>query len=155
MTAAETTTPAAGRGRAAGRFAFTLLIFALVGPIVGGLVTIAGLTLFGMNIWEPGDAMMVIGVMIIYGLWIAYPLGIVPAVIVGVLIGIKDIYGGTRFWQAIILGVVAGLVWSRYAGSSAEWGKTFVTPVLVAAALIATIVCWRLTRRRIRSGAPA
>ena len=153
MSAAESAAPATGRARAIGRFVFTLLIFALVGPVVGGLVTIAGLTVFGMNIWQPGDAVMVIMAMVIYGLWIAYPLGIIPAIAVGAVIGVKDIYGGTPLWLATVIGIVAGLIWSRYGGSGADWGQTFLTPVLVAAAVIGTLVCWRLTRRKSPVGA--
>jgi hypothetical protein len=148
MTAAETTAPQPNRGRTVGRFIVTLVIFALVGPIIGGLVTIAGLTLFGMNIWQPGDAMIVVATMMIYGLWIAYPLGIIPALVVGAVIAVKDIYGGTPFGLAAVVGLIAGLIWSRVVGNDSDWGQTFFTPVLIAASLIATIVCWRLTRRR-------
>lgn len=136
----------APRSRAALRFAGTVAVFALIGPIVGGLVVMIGVTVFGLKIWNPEDAVWVLLAMIVYGLWAAYPFGIVPSLAVGALVAWKDIYGGTSLALAALVGAVAGAIWGQFAEASGT--ANFLFPTLVAAGLIGTLVCWRLTRRK-------
>jgi hypothetical protein len=133
-------------GRTALRFAGTVAVFALIGPMVGGLVVMIGFIVFGLEIRDPEGAFWVLLAMIVYGLWAAYPLGLVPALSVGALVALKDIYGGTSFGLACLFGAVGGAIWGQFAEGSGT--GYFLFPTLVAAGLIGTLVCWRLTRRR-------
>ncbi|MEO8667762.1 MAG: hypothetical protein ABI399_04545 [Bauldia sp.] len=153
MSVADQGSVEGGRRRPALRFAATVAVFALIGPIVGGLVVMIGFTVFGLGIWKPEDAIWVMLAMIVYGLWASYPFGIIPAVSVGALVALKDMYGGMSFGLACLFGAVAGAVWSQLAGGSDT--ANFLFPTLVAAGLVGTVVCWRLTRGKRRSAEAA
>lgn len=131
-------------GRTVGRFLLTLLIFVLLGPLVGGIVTIFGIAI-GLFATAPvGDIAAIAMAMIIYGLWAAYPLGVIPAALVGLVIAIRDLYGGTGWWFAFVVGTVAGLVFLYSAGEGREG---IAVPVsFFAASLIATLACFGATR---------
>lgn len=126
----------------AGRIALTVLIFVGVGPLVGGLVLIAAIALSIPDATAEGMLSMAF-VMVLYGLWMSYPLGALPAALVGLVIGIRDATGGASLLFAAIVGSVAGALYVLMVGDN-EF------PVLLigyfAACLVPTVVCFGLTR---------
>lgn len=121
-----------------------VLVFVLLGPLIGGIVTIVGLVAFGMDIGTPGDAGMVIAAMMLYGLWMAYPIGALPAVIVGAVIAFSD-----AFWRettlsfAAMLGLAAGVGWALLFG---EAEQELLRILVLVSCLVATVLCWKATR---------
>jgi hypothetical protein len=121
-----------------------VLVFVLLGPLIGGIVTIVGLVAFGMDLDKPGDAGMVIAAMMLYGLWMAYPIGALPAVIVGAVIAFSDAFWReTTFSFAVMLGLAAGVGWALMFG---EAEQEVLRILVLVSCLIATVLCWKATR---------
>jgi hypothetical protein len=121
-----------------------VLVFVLLGPLVGGIVTIVGLVAFGMDLAKPGDAGMVIAAMMLYGLWMAYPIGALPAAIVGAVIGFADVFWReTTFSFAVLLGLATGVGWALLFG---EAEQELLRILVLASCLVATVLCWKATR---------
>ncbi|MGE0846939.1 MAG: hypothetical protein AB7L41_11785 [Flavobacteriaceae bacterium] len=127
------------------RFLATLAVFALVGPLVGGLITLAGLA-GQISGWTSSDTPMTFMAMAIYGLWAAYPLGIVPALIAGAAIAAKRLNGGEAgFPVALATGAVTGLVWTYGFMDAGRLDPPWLSVVFVVAAIGATLACWAIT----------
>src|SRR4029077_16997076 len=86
------------------RFALTVLVFALLGPLIGGAITIVGYVVFGFHITMPGEGGGAIPAALTYGLWLAYPIGLVPAAGVGAIIAVRDRFGGSSLPEAALIG---------------------------------------------------
>ena len=86
------------------RFVLTVLVFALLGPLIGGAITIVGYVIFGFHITLPGEAGWAILAALIYGLWLAYPIGLVPAAGLGAIIAVRDRFGGSSLAEAALIG---------------------------------------------------
>lgn len=145
--AAPEATPAPGRPSGAKRVLRALLtvaVFALLGPVAGAAVTIVGFVLFGFGPISFSDAGLAMLAMTSYGLWIAYPVGIVPAAGVGAVVALLD-----AFWRetglpvALVIGVVGGVLWALVAATGAN--RLFDILVIVSC-ILATLLCWWLTR---------
>jgi hypothetical protein len=120
------------------------IVFVLLGPLIGGIITIVGLVVFGMEVDKPGDAGMVIAAMMLYGLWMAYPIGALPAATVGAVIGFSDAFWReTTFLSAAVLGLASGVAWSL-TFSDAE--NELLRILVVVSSLVATLLCWQATR---------
>jgi hypothetical protein len=126
------------------RFALTILVFAFLGPLIGGAVTIARYVIFGLHISVPGEAGWAILAMMIYGLWLAYPIGVVPAAGVGAIIAVRDRFGGSSLAEAALIGGGIGVLWALFV-SGTNYGNLFTVLVIIAS-LIAAVVSWKLTR---------
>ena len=121
-----------------------VLVFVLLGPLLGGIVTIVGLVAFGMDLAKPGDAGMVIAAMMLYGLWMAYPIGALPAAIVGAVIGFADVFWReTTFSFAVLLGLATGVGWALLFG---EAEQELLRILVLVSCLVATVLCWKATR---------
>jgi hypothetical protein len=121
-----------------------VLVFVLLGPLIGGIVTIVGLVAFGMDLAKPGDAGMVIAAMMLYGLWMAYPIGALPAAIVGAVIGLADVFWReTTFSFAVLLGLATGVGWALLFG---EAEQELLRILVLVSCLVATVLCWKATR---------
>jgi len=121
-----------------------VLVFVLLGPLIGGIVTIVGLVAFGMDLAKPGDAGMVIAAMMLYGLWMAYPIGALPAVIVGAVIAFSDAFWReTTFSFAVMLGLAAGVGWALMFGKAEQ---ELLRILVLVSCLVATVLCWKATR---------
>lgn len=126
------------------RFIVTVAIFCLLLPVIGGLVTILGYIAFGFHIGSLNKGTYVALGMLAYGLWLAYPLGFLPAAGIGAIVASRDLFGGTPFLESAALGGGIGVLWAVLA---AKWQlHDLFTQLVVASALIATVVCWALTR---------
>jgi hypothetical protein len=128
-----------------------VLLFAVLGPVVGGIVVIAGL-----GIWigypSPGDALAVMLTMMIYGLFVSYWMGAIPALLAGAVIGFMDAFrGGTTLAFAAALGAAMGIGWTVMMGGGTEAEQVVLHVLVVLASAVATIVCWLATRWRARA----
>lgn len=124
----------------------TLVVFAILGPPIGGLVVIASLAAQIPDATTEG-ATAVFLAMLIWGWWVSYPLGVIPALAAGVAIGIKRAWGdGAGFVFAAATGIVVGLVWTfgfmETYESEADWD---LMPGLLAGSIVATLACWLIT----------
>jgi len=126
------------------RFALTVLVFALLGPLIGGAITIVGYVVFGFHITMPGEVGWAILAALIYGLWLAYPIGLVPAAGVGAIIAVRDRFGGSSLAEAALIGGGVGVLWAVFV-SGKDYGNLFTVLVIIAS-LVAAAVCWKLTR---------
>jgi hypothetical protein len=119
------------------------------GPSLGGTVVIIGL-----GVWmvpsSPSDALFVILAMMIYGLWISYVVGAVPALFAGLAIGLMDAFrGGASLAFAVGLGAAMGVGWSMMTLAGREAEQIVIHLLIGLACIIATIVCWFATRWRV------
>ncbi|MCB1496143.1 MAG: hypothetical protein KDJ86_10185 [Bauldia sp.] len=125
---------------------FTMLVFAALGPAIGGLVVIATLVFLGFNV-TTHDASVWFLSATIWGLWLAYPIGAFPALLVGGIFAVVD-YDRQRstLLAAAFVGLMAGVVWVLSMGHSP--GDSLMSNAIVAGSGIATVCCWWLRRRR-------
>jgi hypothetical protein len=149
--------PAAAPRKSTGRLVAILAIFALAGPPIGALavsVTLALLTAasdLGSGRWsEAGSAIMVVTLAgTIFGLPIAYFVGILPALAVGLAVALWDRRKGLLSWRiALATALVPWLFLAMRAGDlieTDEGTRTWQASVLVAS-LAASIACWWLAR---------
>jgi hypothetical protein len=126
------------------RFALTVLVFALVGSLIGGAITIVGYVIFGFHITVPGQAGWMILAAMIYALWRAYPIGLVPAAGVGAIIAVRDRFRGSSLAEAALIGGGIGVLWALFV-SGRDYGNLFTVLVIIAS-LVAAAACWKLTR---------
>lgn len=123
----------------------TVAVFGLVGPLIAGLVVIGGLALFEFD--SPGEdfgAMFV--AMTIFGMRLAYTIGAVPAVLVGVFFAVVDFRRRrSGLLLAVVVGLLAGIGW-RYVIS--RWETSPLDNWMIVGSLVSTVVCWRICRRR-------
>ena len=126
------------------RFVLTVLVFALLGPLIGGAVTIVGYVIFGFHITLPGEAGWAILAALIYGIWLAYPIGLIPAAGVGAIIAVRDRFGGSSLAEAALIGGGIGVLWALFV-SGKNYGNLFTVLVIIAS-LVAAAICWKLTR---------
>jgi hypothetical protein len=112
-TGAEAIRPAqAHRGR---RVAAIALVFIAAGPIIAAAVGIALITLYAathgvgsqsalVQLWQ--SAVVFVAVAAIAG----YTVGIIPAAVAGLMIGVKEAYFGGAGWAfALVVGLLVGL----------------------------------------------
>ncbi|MCB1499668.1 MAG: hypothetical protein KDK07_07730 [Bauldia sp.] len=136
-------------GRAAGRALLTVLLFAAVGPLIGGLiVSLPDILTVIAAAHDAGNLFYFLFALVSVGVPAAYAMGVVPAAIVGAVIAIID-YGARRSdaWIAVVLGVLGGMLWP------VPWGSppaTLASPLeiwFLVASVISTWVCWFLSTR--------
>ena len=118
--------PAASPGgpwwRVALRVLITAALFGLLAPVIGALITIAGYLIFGFRVSLPGQAGWALLAGIGYGIWLEYPVGILPAAAVGALVGLRDtVDAGADIAFATIVGAAAGILWGCAAAGFPRW----------------------------------
>jgi hypothetical protein len=145
--AAPEAEPAPRRASGANRILraiLTVAVFALLGPVAGAAVTIVGFVLFGFGPISFSDAGLAMLAMTSYGLWIAYPVGILPAAGVGAVVALLD-----AFWRetglliALLIGIAGGVLWALVA---AKGSNRLFDALVIASCVLATLLCWWLTR---------
>ena len=138
--------PRPSGGRMALRAAITVLVFALLAPFAGALVVILGMMAYGFRPVSMSNVSLAGTAVLFYGFWLAYPLGFVPAAINGVLVAAIDAFRrGTTLLVAALIGLASGAVWGLVLNPRAG-GNRFFDGLAVAATVLATILCWWLTR---------
>jgi hypothetical protein len=126
------------------RFIITVVIFALLLPGVGGVITILGYILLSFGVPSFTKAGMMMAGAMAYGLWLAYPIGLVAGGGMGAIVAARDRVGGTTLAETGLLGAGAGLLWAIFAAKAHERGM--FTWLVIAATFLATLLSWSLTR---------
>jgi len=145
--------PAARPGPTAfGRALGTVLFFAVVGPLIGGVIV--GFRDMASVVVRGGD----LGVMLYFlfallsvGVPAAYAMGLAPAALVGAFFALVD-FGRRRSdpWLAIVVGALGGMLWP------VPWGEapsTLSSPLewhVFVASIVSTWVCWFASTRGAR-----
>ena len=141
MSEAFELTPAGPNSNRALRFVVTVAIFTLVVPVVAAAVTILGYLVFGFPVQPANEtSFYLLAGSLAYGLWKAHPLGFATAAGLGAIIAVRDLFGGTRFFEAVAISGAIGVVWAWLIAS----GKMhdLFTQLVVVSFVIATIACW-------------
>lgn len=135
-----------------GRALATVLLFAVFGPLIGGVIV-------GFR-----DILYVIGAdrdlgTILYflfafgsvGVPAAYAMGLVPAALVGLFFAAID-YGRVRSdaWLAVVIGALGGMLWPTPWGEPASTLSSPLEVQLFIASIVSTLVCWFLSTRGVR-----
>jgi hypothetical protein len=133
-----------------------LIVFVLVGPPVGALVFFLTMALFGMGQKVDLAGLGWIGLFaLIYGVPFSYLIGIGPAAVAGLAIGIRDAFFRTATWAfAILTGLGVGVGLLVMSGqqlfpptvSGTEYPIS--NPVLLVTCFLSTMFCWFIVRQR-------
>ncbi len=133
------------------RVLITAATFGLLGPMVGGAVFIVCVAAFLCFVMDSGDGWSGVPGAASVVPWIWIPTAVLPAALVGLLIGLIDqLIGRTSFVLAVAIGCFGGIAWSAVNfGAETDIDAVMASFVAVAAAF-ASGVCWRLTRWNVR-----
>jgi hypothetical protein len=142
----------AARSPRIGRVAAIVLVFVLLGPLLGSAVFSVATAMFGFG-WNVGayDALFITLFTWLFGAPMAYAVGFLPAVAAGLVIGIRQcFFGRASLLFAIATGLVVGALFLcvRWLLDVPDktYAPTFV-PIGLATCLLPTIVCWAIVRR--------
>jgi hypothetical protein len=144
------------------RFVRTSLVFALAGPVIGGVVSnLLAFVFFFIpvliSLHGLGNAFVIVRaafVVLLIGLLYSLILSIVPAIFAGFAIAAYEYFRGrSAWWLAIVVGVLAGIAsvpvywifmrWSPAIASSFDSGEALT---IIVGSVIASICCWWLVR---------
>jgi hypothetical protein len=135
------------------RWLLTIIVFALLGPIIGGHVAIAGLTV--LRTPNVGFSLEDWGALIAFPLtWmIAAAVGVPPALICGIAVSVARARGKRSIWHAAVIGAIIGVVavtiflanLTDRPDPPAQSGVMALV-LLFLPSLVSTLCCWRLTR---------
>jgi hypothetical protein len=139
-----------------------VLIFALVGPPIGGVTLITTMAVVNMgSATTTSDYVTVVLFGLIYGAVFAYLVGLLPAAVVGLIVAIRQVYFGRVTWLAALgLGSIAGLIFIYVVERAPAYDRSYpasVRPILVVTCLLPTVACWLIVRNWYRKpqAAPA
>ena len=132
-----------------------LIVFVIVGPPVGALVFFLTIALFGMGQQVDLAGLGWIGLFaVIYGVPFSYLIGIGPAAVAGLVIGIRDAFFRTATWAfAILTGLGVGVGLLVMSGQQlippTESGTEYPisNPVLIITCFLSTMFCWFIVRQ--------
>jgi len=135
-----------------GRVALIVLVFVLLGPLVGSAVFSIATAIFGFG-WNvgAGDAVFIALFTWLFGAPMAYAIGFPPAAAAGLVIGIRQcFFGRANLAYAAATGLIVGAVFLSGRGLIDPPDKTYAptfVPIAIATCLIATIACWAVVRK--------
>ena len=130
----------------------TLLLFAVLGPLVGGVIV--GFRDILTVIAAGRDLGTILYFLVAFGsvgVPAAYAMGLVPAAIVGLFFAALD-YGRVRSdaWLAVVIGALGGMLWPTPWGEPASTLSSPLEVQLFIASIVSTLVCWFLSTRGVR-----
>ena len=133
-----------------------LIVFVLVGPPVGALIFFLTIALLGMGQNFELAGLGWIGLFaLIYGVPFSYLIGIGPAAVAGLAIGIRDAFFRKATWAfAILTGLAVGVGFIVMSGQQlippTESGTEYPmsNPVLLVTCFLSTMFCWFIVRQR-------
>ncbi len=124
------------------------MVFMLLGPPVGAIVFMTATALTGMA--KGGDVSglgWIALFALIYAAPFSYFVGIVPAAIAGLLMGIRQAYFGRANWAyAVVVGLLVGFGMLFLTGQRIAVDADAPVPILLLTCLIPTLVCWLVVR---------
>jgi len=140
-----------------GRLFGIVAVFALAGPPIGGLVLSAFLAFLAAtphlttSSWADAGTTFMTGTLFgaLFGLPIAYFIGILPAALVGLAVAIWDSRKGLVSWRiAVCASLVPWLFIAMRAGDiiDADDGTQIWQISILLASVAAALVCWWLAR---------
>lgn len=137
-------TPPGPKAKRPLRFLVTVVIFTLAAPLVGVGLTIIGFILLGFPYKGGSNGAYAAMGLLAYGIWKAHPLGFAMGACIGVIVAVRDLFGGTRLLEAAAAGGAIGVVWAFLLAP----GKLhdLFPQLVVASFLVATVAGWALTR---------
>jgi hypothetical protein len=132
-----------------------LIVFLLVGPPVGALVFFLTIALFGMGQKVDLAGLGWIGLFaLIYGVPLSYLIGIGPAAVAGLVVGIRNAFFRPATWAfAILTGLGVGIGLLLMSGqqlipptaSGTEYPIS--NPILIVTCFVSTMVCWLIVKQ--------
>lgn len=137
---------------ALGRALGTVLFFAVVGPLIGGLVVgfrdILHVVLRGGDL---GSILYFLFALVSVGVPAAYAMGLVPAALVGAFFALVD-FGRRRSapWLAVVIGALGGMLWPVPWGSGPSTLSSPLEVQLLLASIVSTLICWFASTRGMR-----
>ena len=138
------------------KLANIVIMFVFVGPPLGGLTLLWFESIwsgFSGNGFSFAQTVKLTIAFVLGGLMLSYLFGVVPAAIVGVLVGLVEVrYGRTPWYVALALGLAVGLGYAVYrylvqnpaAGAAPKIYDAFVS-ILIC--VVPTMICWALVRK--------
>ena len=132
-----------------------MLLFALVGPLAGGLVFIALLAVWMGQGSDAAGIAALFAFMTIYGLFLSWFIGAAPAVLTGLAFAFWQTFVGRVPWpMAALVGLAAGFVLTVAGGEAfvPGPGDPPMLPLNLLTCLVATMVCWTLARSFVTAG---
>jgi hypothetical protein len=144
-----------------------VLVFALIGPPAGAFFFLMMTALIGMGGNADLAGMTWIGFFaLIYGIPFGYLIGIVPAILAGLLIGVPQVfYRQTPWWFAVVAGALTGIAFQIGTGQPLiPQGDDIVKlyghgPAMIVTCIVSTLICWLVVRSwywaRAQAGAEA
>ena len=150
MSGMSTVTPRASTRL--GRLAAIVLVFAILGPPIGTVVFMLTLVLrdLATNVDMPGLSWF--GLFAIYAVPFGYLIGVWPAAMAGLLLGLWQIFKGPApWWGAVVVGVLVGPGFLVATGQPilhpAEAGVARDPTLLMTVTCVgATLACWGIVR---------
>ena len=145
--------PSSPRGTSAsGRALGTVLFFAVVGPLIGGLILgFRDMAYVAGDGRDLGTILYFLFALLSVGVPAAYAMGLVPAAIVGVFFALVD-YGRVRSdpWLAVVVGALGGMLWPVPWGSGPSTLSSPLEVQIFIASIVSTFVCWFASTRGVR-----
>jgi hypothetical protein len=143
---------AARRSAPVGRLLAIVLVFVLLGPLLGSAVFALATAVFGFG-WNvrADDAVFITLFTWLFGAPLAYAVGFLPSVAAGLMIGVRQcFFGRANLLFALATGLVVGaaflLVRWLLDAPDKTYAPTFV-PIALATCLVPTLVCWMIVRK--------
>jgi hypothetical protein len=135
-----------------GRLIGIVLVFVLLGPLIGSAVFALATAMYGFG-WKVDayDALFITLFTWLFGAPMAYAIGVLPAVAAGLIVGIRQsFFGPANLLFAVLTGLVVGALFLLVRWVLDAPGKTYAptfVPIALASCLLPTIVCWAIVRR--------
>jgi hypothetical protein len=136
-----------------GRVVSVFMIFIAIGPLVGTIVFLLMFALIGMGKADLAGFVWVGFFALIYGIPFGYMIGIWPAGLVGLIVGIRQAYfGPASLWFALgaALVVAAGFLLVTGGGFSRALTDQDAIPyyavTMMVTCIASTLVCWAVVR---------
>ena len=82
-----------------------------------------------------------------YGIWLGWPLGFLPSAVEGLLVAVRNLHGGMRLIEALLIGVLFGAVGVLFLKTGTAQNRR-LDWLTIAGSIVAALVCWWITRRR-------
>ena len=153
-------TGAAERARAGsgafGRAIGTVLFFAAIGPLIGGLVLGApDILRLLRDSADLGATFYFILAFASVGLPVAYAMSLVPAAIVGLFFALVD-FGRQRssLWLAVVIGALGGVLWPVPWDGTASMLASPLERQAFFASVVSTVLCWFVSTLGTRQASP-
>lgn len=133
--------------RPVARVVSTLILFATIGLAIELALAIGGYILISYPISSSRLALALYAGTA-YGIWLVHPLYLLPAI--GLYLALRGEIGRPGFEEAALIAALLGVLWAVLLADNSLHGRGAV--LIAGAAVIATLICWKLARWSRRRG---